>query len=77
VYVIEVSANAFLHGMMRGIAGAVVAVGRGRISVDEVAAMLAEPSTGRTVTIAPARGLHQWTVTYPEAPETAATETSA
>jgi tRNA pseudouridine38-40 synthase len=76
-YVIEVSADAFLHGMMRGIAGAVVAVGLGRMSADDVARMLAEPSSARTVTVAPARGLHQWTVTYPSADAAAATETSA
>jgi tRNA pseudouridine38-40 synthase len=75
-YVIEVSADAFLHGMMRGIAGALVAVGRGRMSVDDVAGMLADPRCGRTVTVAPARGLHQWTVTYPAAPQPSATEAS-
>jgi tRNA pseudouridine38-40 synthase len=73
-YVIEVSADAFLYGMMRAIAGALVAVGRGRMSAGDVATMLAEPGVRRTVTVAPARGLHQWTVTYPEA---AASETSA
>jgi tRNA pseudouridine38-40 synthase len=73
-FVIEVSANAFLYGMMRAIAGALVAVGRGRMSVEDVARMLAEPRACRTVTVAPARGLHQWTVTYPEA---AASEPSA
>jgi tRNA pseudouridine38-40 synthase len=75
-YSIEVSANAFLYGMMRSIAGALIAVGRGRSSVDDVAAMLADPGCGTTVTVAPARGLHQWTVTYPAAPAPA-TETSA
>jgi tRNA pseudouridine38-40 synthase len=73
-YVIEVSADAFLYGMMRAIAGALVAVGRGRLSLDEVAAMLADPSSCGTVTVAPARGLHQWSVTYPAA---RATETDA
>jgi tRNA pseudouridine38-40 synthase len=76
-HVIEVSANAFLHGMMRAIAGAVVAVGLGRMSVDDVAAMLASPQAQRRVTVAPARGLHQWTVTYPEAPAAEALEASA
>jgi tRNA pseudouridine38-40 synthase len=65
---IEVSADAFLYGMMRGIAGALVAVGRGRISVEDLAGILADPAGARTVTTAPARGLHQWTVTYPAAP---------
>ncbi len=64
-YVIEVSADAFLYGMMRAIAGALVAVGRGRTSVGDVAGMLAEPGDCATVTVAPARGLHQWSVTYP------------
>ncbi|MEO8898109.1 MAG: tRNA pseudouridine(38-40) synthase TruA [Candidatus Dormibacter sp.] len=71
---IEVSADAFLYGMMRGIAGALVAVGRRRISVDDLAGMIADPTRARAVTTAPARGLHQWTVTYPAAP---AAETSA
>ncbi|HEY7928200.1 MAG TPA: tRNA pseudouridine(38-40) synthase TruA [Candidatus Dormibacteraeota bacterium] len=71
---IEVSADAFLYGMMRGIAGALVAVGRGRMSVDDLAGLLADPEGGRTVTAAPARGLHQWTVTYPAA---SVAETSA
>ncbi len=75
-YVIEVSADAFLYGMMRGISGALVAVGRGRMSVDDVAAMLADPRRGGTVTVAPARGLHQWTVIYPAVPATE-TETHA
>jgi tRNA pseudouridine38-40 synthase len=74
--VIEVSADAFLYGMMRGFTGALVAVGLGRISVDDVAGMLADPHCGRTVTVAPARGLHQWTVTYPAA-QAPATEISA
>jgi tRNA pseudouridine38-40 synthase len=71
-YVIEVSADAFLYGMMRAIAGALVAVGRGRMSATDVAAMLADPTDCATVTVAPARGLHQWSVTYP-APTTETT----
>jgi tRNA pseudouridine38-40 synthase len=73
-YIFEVSADAFLSGLMRAFTGALVAVGRGRMSVADVAAKLAEPQSGRTVTVAPARGLHQWTVTYPAGP---ATETRA
>ncbi len=73
-YVIEVSADAFLYGMMRAIAGALVAVGRGRMRVEDVAAMLDGPTNRATVTVAPARGLHQWRVTYPAPP---AAETNA
>ena len=70
VHAIEVSADAFLYGMMRNIAGVLVATGQGRMTVAEVAAMLDSPRAQRTVTVAPARGLHQWTVTYPVAPGT-------
>ena len=66
--VIEVTADAFLHGMMRSIAGALVAAGSGRITGDRLAASLARPDAPvERVTVAPARGLHQWAVTYPPA----------
>ncbi len=54
-YVIEVSADAFLYGMMRAIAGALVAVGRGRMGVDDVAAMLADPTRLRERSQSPRR----------------------
>jgi tRNA pseudouridine38-40 synthase len=73
-FVIEVRANAFLHGMMRAIAGAVVAVGLRRMTVADLAAMLADPGSAPPVTVAPARGLHQWSVTYPAAGEAAPVE---
>ena len=66
--IVEVSADAFLAGMMRTITGALVAVGQGRMSAADIAAMLGEPRRPSTVTVAPARGLHQWRVTYPVAP---------
>jgi tRNA pseudouridine38-40 synthase len=66
--IIEVIADAFLYGMMRAIAGALVAVGQGRLSIAELAASVAEPREHRVrLTVAPAHGLHQWTVTYPDA----------
>ncbi|MHB8718710.1 MAG: tRNA pseudouridine(38-40) synthase TruA [Candidatus Dormibacteria bacterium] len=65
VHAIEVSANAFLFGMMRSIAGVIVAVGRGRMDSADVVAMLDVAQRRSGVTVAPARGLHQWTVTYP------------
>ncbi len=64
--VIDVSANAFLYGMMRTIAGALVAVGQGKLTHSDIAAMIRDPhGAHRHVTVAPAHGLHQWTVTYP------------
>ena len=65
VVVIEVTADAFLYGMMRAIAGALVAVATGRLSRAQLAAALAAPgSRPERVTVAPARGLHQWAVSY-------------
>jgi tRNA pseudouridine38-40 synthase len=66
VVVIDVTADAFLYGMMRAFAGALVAVGTGRLDADRVADMLSTPvSAGRaSIAAAPAHGLHQWRVTY-------------
>lgn len=66
VVVIDVTADAFLYGMMRAIAGALVAVGTGRLGAERVADLLSHPgSPGRaSITSAPAHGLHQWRVTY-------------
>ena len=65
VVVIDVMADAFLYGMMRAIAGALVAAGTGRMHADALAAMLERPA-GRAAgpTVAPAHGLHQWRVVY-------------
>ena len=52
--------------MMRSFAGALVAVATGRLSRAALAAALGHPtSRPERVTVAPARGLHQWAVTYP------------
>lgn len=68
--VIEVEADAFLYGMMRAIAGTLVAVGAGRLSPADVAAILIQGEAARRrVTVAPAWGLHQWRVTYREGVE--------
>jgi tRNA pseudouridine38-40 synthase len=67
---ITVHADAFLRGMMRAFTGALVKVGRGRATPDWIASLL-DSAGGRnpSITIAPARGLHQWAVRY-ETPET-------
>jgi tRNA pseudouridine38-40 synthase len=63
--VIDVSANAFLYGMMRSFAGALV--GEHRMQHHELHALLTHPPKQRAnLTVAPAHGLHQWAVTYPE-----------
>ncbi len=64
---IDVSADAFLYGMMRSFAGALVAVGEGRMTEARLHALLTAPPAQRAnLTVAPAHGLHQWAVTYPE-----------
>ena len=63
--VITVRANAFLRGMMRAFAGALVKVGQGRVAATWVGQLLAEPTQRSSlIPLAPARGLHQWHVTY-------------
>ena len=65
VVVITVRANAFLRGMMRAIAGVLVAIGQGRRS-ESWAAELVDTDTVRAphLPLAPAHGLHQWSVEY-------------
>jgi tRNA pseudouridine38-40 synthase len=67
---IDVSADAFLYGMMRSFAGALVSVGEGRMSATTLHELLTQPQTKRAnLTVAPAHGLHQWAVTYPQTQE--------
>lgn len=61
--IIEVTANAFLYGMMRSLCAALVRVGQGRMNAHEVGRMLQAP-TGRFSHSAPAQGLFQWRVEY-------------
>jgi tRNA U38,U39,U40 pseudouridine synthase TruA len=63
--VISVHADAFLRGMMRSFTGALVKIGRGRATPDWLASLV-DVATERdpSITIAPARGLHQWAVRY-------------
>jgi tRNA pseudouridine38-40 synthase len=61
---IDVTADAFLYGMMRAIAATLVAVGDGRLDAPSVASLLDAPGRTRRLPPAPAHGLHQWAVTY-------------
>jgi tRNA pseudouridine38-40 synthase len=62
---VTVRANAFLRGMMRAITGALVVVGQGRRPASWVGSLLTQ-GAGRPpfLPVAPARGLHQWSVAY-------------
>ncbi|HEY2703399.1 MAG TPA: tRNA pseudouridine(38-40) synthase TruA [Candidatus Dormibacteraeota bacterium] len=64
VVTIDVTADAFLYGMMRAIAATLVAVGDGRLDAPSVASLLDAPGRTRRLPTAPAHGLHQWAVTY-------------
>jgi tRNA pseudouridine38-40 synthase len=66
---ITVHADAFLRGMMRSFTGALVKIGRGRATAEWLAALV-DTATSRdpSVSVAPARGLHQWSVRYDPTP---------
>ncbi len=62
--VAEVTANAFLHHMVRNIAGLLMEVGQGRLAPGMAGEMLAR-ATGARAGTAPASGLYLWRVHYP------------
>ena len=71
--VIEISANAYLHHMVRNIAGALLMVGAGERPPAWIAETLAERDRTRAGVTAPPGGLYLWQVRYPKSlqiPET-------
>ena len=58
-------ADAFLRGMMRSFTGALVKVGQGRAAPEWIGSIV-DAATARdpSLSVAPARGLHQWSVRY-------------
>ncbi len=65
--VIEITANAFLHHMVRNIAGSLMAVGQGRVDGIWLADILAGRDRTRAADTAPADGLYLVAVEYPAA----------
>ncbi|WP_372985286.1 tRNA pseudouridine(38-40) synthase TruA [Marinobacter sp.] len=63
--VIDIQANAFLHHMVRNIAGALMAVGNGKESVDWIASILNERDRTVAGVTAPPDGLYLVDVGYP------------
>ena len=63
----DIAANAFLHHMVRNIAGLLMAVGRGERVPDEVATLLASRDRRRNAPTAPAEGLCLRRIDYPAA----------
>ncbi|MBV9913949.1 MAG: tRNA pseudouridine(38-40) synthase TruA [Sinobacteraceae bacterium] len=64
---IEATANAFLHHMMRNIAGLLISIGRGDAPSSWAAEVLAGRERSRGAPTAPAEGLYLWAVRYPTA----------
>jgi tRNA pseudouridine38-40 synthase len=62
---IEVSANAFLHHMVRNIVGLLLAIGMGRVPPDRARIQLQSRSRGQGEATAAALGLYLWQVEYP------------
>ncbi|MDO6427965.1 tRNA pseudouridine(38-40) synthase TruA [Thalassotalea sp. 1_MG-2023] len=63
---IDVKGNAFLHHMIRNIAGSLMRVGRGQEEVEWIAEVLAAKNRCLAGVTAPANGLYFVDVTYPE-----------
>jgi tRNA pseudouridine38-40 synthase len=67
----SVIADAFCHSMVRSLVGAAVAVGRGKISVDQVLKLRAKGERTSEWTTMPAKGLTLISVEYPSDDELA------
>ncbi|MDI2098592.1 tRNA pseudouridine(38-40) synthase TruA [Ruicaihuangia caeni] len=65
VLVAEVQADAFCHSMVRALVGACVAVGEGRIGLDEVPGILQARERTNRFHVMPAKGLTLTQVGYP------------
>jgi len=65
--VIEVTANAFLHHMVRNLAGLLIAVGQGELEAADVPGILEARDRGRAPATAAADGLYLVGVRYPAA----------
>jgi tRNA pseudouridine38-40 synthase len=64
---IEGTANAFLHHMMRNIAGLLIAIGKGDAPASWAREVLEGRDRRRNAATAPADGLYFWSVRYPAA----------
>lgn len=64
---IDIRANAFLHHMVRNIAGSLIDVGRGRRPVDWIAQLMHDKDRTKAGATAPACGLYLVGVDYPDA----------
>ncbi|AUD02859.1 tRNA pseudouridine(38-40) synthase TruA [Spirosoma pollinicola] len=63
--VFHIKANRFLHGMVRAIVGTLLAVGQGRLSVDDFNLIILDRDRRRAGRAAPSEGLSLVEVSYP------------
>lgn len=61
----EVSANRFLHNMVRRIVGTLVLIGREKLTIEELRRSMQVQSPLRLISLAPANGLHLVAIEYP------------
>lgn len=66
-----IRADAFCHSMVRALVGAAVSVGRGKLTHDQVMALVTKKERTSDFVTMPARGLSLREVTYPDAAELA------
>ncbi|CAG9296917.1 tRNA pseudouridine(38-40) synthase TruA [Celerinatantimonas diazotrophica] len=64
--VIDIKANAFVHHMVRNIAGSLIEIGQGNQSVDWMAELLALKDRNKAAATAKAQGLYLVEVDYPQ-----------
>lgn len=65
--VFSIRANRFVRGMVRSLVGALVEVGRGKLSEEKFTELLHGPTEeNRAKYLAPAEGLTLWKIRYPE-----------
>jgi tRNA pseudouridine38-40 synthase len=67
ILALHVEGKAFLHRMVRCIAGALVGLGTGRLSLDDLEGALGGDCSGPLLPALPAQGLVLWEVRYPGA----------
>lgn len=65
-FVYHVKGNRFLRGMVRGLTGTMLQVGRGKITVDDFAAIIAAEDVAKADFSVPGHGLFLTKVIYPE-----------
>jgi tRNA pseudouridine38-40 synthase len=64
---VEITANAFLHHMVRNLVGVLLEIGRGEQSVEWARQVLESRDRTQGGVTAPAEGLYMWSVEYPDA----------